>query len=163
VLIIGAAVGVYLWHSAMQDELRVWRMKVSETRAEIEQLKSKIGEVETYTRKKEELQTKLDVIDQLRKGKTGPVRMLDDLSQIIPKKVHLSSFDEGGGSVDFKGEAESNDEVALFMTALDRSPYFTGIRLVQIKATKHKDFGFDYVTFHISARVNYTANKGESS
>ena len=68
--------------------------------------------------RKREVEDKLKVLEELRKGRSGPVRMLDALSTATPKKVWLIDFDEKANAVKLEGRAVAHDDVAEFMRAL---------------------------------------------
>ena len=77
-----------------------------------------IGEVNNINARKKDVQAKLAILADLRKQRTGPVRMLDALSTAIPKKVWLTAFDEKANAVKMTGRAASHEDVAEFMRAL---------------------------------------------
>src|SRR5687767_839159 len=72
-----ACVGWWKWKSNEADERAAL---LDAKKQELAQLDKIIGEVNEFTTKKKELEDKLAVIQQLKKGKTGPVRALDDLA-----------------------------------------------------------------------------------
>ncbi|HEY8210778.1 MAG TPA: PilN domain-containing protein [Myxococcaceae bacterium] len=92
--------------------------KISATKARISELEKVIGEVNNINRRKREVEEKLKVLEDLRRGRSGPVRMLDALSTATPKKVWLKDFDEKANQVKLEGTAVSHDDVAEFMRAL---------------------------------------------
>ena len=55
---------------------------------------------------------KLGVLDNLRKGRAGPVKMMDALASSIPTKLWLKGFIEDKTGVKIAGSAGSHDEVA---------------------------------------------------
>src|SRR5262249_31529572 len=69
-------------------------------------------------KRRKEVEEKLAILDKLRKGRTGPVRMLDALSTATPKKVYLTEFEEKASVVKLQGKAASHDDVADFMRGL---------------------------------------------
>jgi type IV pilus assembly protein PilN len=101
-VLIGAGVGNYFWYADRDAELTRHRQGIDQTRAKIA-----------------ELEKKLAVLDSLRKGRNGPVRMLDALASATPKKVWLKTFSEANNAVSIDGSAVSHDEVAEFMRGLN--------------------------------------------
>lgn len=92
--------------------------RIAATQARIAELEKVIGEVNNINKRKREVEEKLKVLDELRRGRSGPVRMLDALSTATPKKIWLKDFDEKGNAVKLEGTAVSHDDVAEFMRAL---------------------------------------------
>src|SRR5579864_8542111 len=87
VLIIAAGVGNYMWYSSVEDQLRRLDSDINRTKAEIAQLEKTIGEVKSIKEDKKALEDKLKILDTLKKGRTGPVKVMDELATIIPQKV----------------------------------------------------------------------------
>jgi type IV pilus assembly protein PilN len=92
-------------------------------------LQKKIGQVKDFEKKKADLEQKLNVLNSLKAGKTGPVHLLDELSSSLPEKLWLTKFSEKGGSITISGIADSENTVADFMNSLDASPYYQNIEL----------------------------------
>jgi type IV pilus assembly protein PilN len=112
VVLLGAAVGNYFWYADRDGELTRQRQGITQTRAKIAELEKVIGEVANINARKAE-------VDSLRKGRNGPVRMLDALASAMPKKVWIKSFAETSNAVAIDGAAVSHDEVAEFMRGLN--------------------------------------------
>ena len=120
--------------------------------AEIAQLKKVIGEVDRYKNLKATLQSKLDVLDQLKANRSGPVRLLDELSIAIPDKVWIDSFKEdGAGNISITGTGMNEETVADFLQRLESSPYYQGIELVVIQ--KKIIAGRETESFAINCKV----------
>ncbi|WP_164009979.1 PilN domain-containing protein [Pyxidicoccus trucidator] len=119
VVLLGAAVGNYFWYADRDGELTRQRQGITQTRAKIAELEKVIGEVANINARKAEVEKKLAVLDSLRKGRNGPVRMLDALASAMPKKVWIKSFAETSNAVSIDGAAVSHDEVAEFMRGLN--------------------------------------------
>ncbi|GMT97141.1 hypothetical protein KH5H1_12600 [Corallococcus caeni] len=117
-VLIAAVVGNYFWYADRDGELQRANQGIAQTRAKIAELEKVIGEVTNINARKAEVEKKLAVLDTLRKGRNGPVRMLDALSSAMPKKVWLKDFVEASNSVTINGSAVSHDEVAELMRGL---------------------------------------------
>jgi type IV pilus assembly protein PilN len=118
VVFVGVGIGNYIWYDARNSVYQRNLHQIEATRAEITKLEKIIGEVNNISKRKKEVEEKLKVLDQLRKGRSGPVRVLDALATATPKKVWLNSFEEQNGQVKVTGSALSNDDVAEFMRGL---------------------------------------------
>lgn len=109
-----------------------------------------------HKRKKKELETKIDVIWDLKSRQAGPVHLLDGMSRGLPDRVWLSSMEESAKGVRIKGYAYTNVDVARFMTNLERMDYFSDVELIQSgqsKVGEHKIMVF-------SLNMRYHAPKG---
>jgi type IV pilus assembly protein PilN len=157
VLIIGAAGGGnYFWHQHEQDKLTKVRQEVEKTQREIKQLEEIIGQVKDIEQRKEQVNRKLAVLQELRAGKTGPVKMLDSLATLIPTEVWVEKFVEAGSNLTLEGHAVRHEDLAAFIAALNESPFFKNVQLRQanLQGTRGER---QTVKFSITGQVVYTA------
>jgi type IV pilus assembly protein PilN len=131
VVLIGCA-GVYVSLSMKMGSLQ---QEITRQENESRKLQKTIGEVGHIKKLQKDLQGKLDVLDKLKAGKTGPVHLLDELSRVIPDKCWLTSFKDSGGTISLNGFGLSEDVVAAFMRDLDASPYYRNVELNVIEQT----------------------------
>ena len=110
--------GNWIWYDGLASEEKKNAQRMAATQARIAELEKVIGEVDKINARKKDVQAKLAILADLRKQRTGPVRMLDALSTAIPKKVWLTTFDEKSSAVKMTGRAVSHEDVAEFMRAL---------------------------------------------
>lgn len=110
--------GNWLWYDGLASEEKKNAQRMAATQSRIAELEKVIGEVDKINARKKDVQAKLAILADLRKQRTGPVRMLDALSTAIPKKVWLTAFDEKSSAVKMTGRAVSHEDVAEFMRAL---------------------------------------------
>ena|ERR1700694_3843311 len=118
VVLVLAVVLNYGVYERLDKEVTRNEQMMSQTRGRIAELEKVIGEVNNINRRKKEVEDKLKVLSDLRKSRSGPVRLLDALATAIPKKVWLTDFDEKSNAVKISGIAASHDDVAEFMRGL---------------------------------------------
>jgi type IV pilus assembly protein PilN len=111
-------VGNWFWYDGLASEEKKNAQRIASTQARIAELEKVIGEVDKINARKKDVQAKLAILSDLRKQRTGPVRMLDALSTAIPKRVWLTGFEEKANSVRMLGRAASHEDVAEFMRGL---------------------------------------------
>jgi type IV pilus assembly protein PilN len=117
---------------------------LSDKKAEEESLKKEIvsyqkelNEIKALEKKIKEVSIKLDVIKELEKGKTGPVLLLADVADSVPKgKLWLKSYSDKKGSLSLSGTAMDNETVALFMSNLEKTEQIT---TVDLESAKQRD------------------------
>jgi type IV pilus assembly protein PilN len=128
---------------------RIHSTKESITKAESEigQLKAKIGEIENIRKLQEDVQKKLNVLRQLRAGKSGPIKRLAALSDSTPDKVWLTKYAEFGDAVSMGGIAYTEELIADFMRNLEAFGQFHQVELLvseqlDLSGIKVKRFDF---------------------
>lgn len=118
-VLLAAGVGNFFWYSDRNGVVEKQAAGLDSTRRRIADLDKTIGEVKNINTRKAEVEKKLAVLDELRRGRSGPVRMLDALSTSLPKKAWIKTFNEERGSVKLVGSAISHDDVAELMRNLN--------------------------------------------
>jgi type IV pilus assembly protein PilN len=153
VLVVAGIVLNWIYHERKNGALVELEGKLASTKAEIVKLDKIIGQVKEIKSDQELLKKKLETLDKLKAGRVGPVRMLDQLSEIIPRRLWLRKMDEKEGKVTFSGSASSIDEVSQFISKLKESKYFENVELKS--ATAKLQGSFKIVEFEISALGKY--------
>jgi len=97
-------------------------------------LTKKLGDIEGLKRAIKELEQKLAVIKGLETDRLFPVRMLDELAQMVPQKdMWLEKIAETGPDLRIEGVARDNLVVARFMKSLELCSVVSTVRLVSTK------------------------------
>ena len=146
--------GLYMsLSSKISDE----KALIAQKEAEIASLKKKIGEVAQFKKRQQELREKLDILDKLSDGKTGPVRLLDELSLAIPDKMWVVSYSESNGNIVMSGVSLTEETVAQFMRKLETSDYYQNVELRVVEQTRNNDNVLH--KFEISCRAQTPAKQ----
>ena len=148
VLVLAACFAAYMSLSVRIDDVRA---DIEQKQQEAVQLRKAIGEVGRFKKKQEELRGKLEVLNQLKENRSGPVRLLDELSKAIPSRVWIDSFSESNGNIRISGIGLNEETVADFLQKLEASPYYQGIELQVIE--KATNSGRQVERFSVKARV----------
>jgi len=148
-------VGALTVHAVYANRVEEREVKIAENEQEIKRLQKIIGEVNELEKQSKRLKDQLAVIDKLEKGKRGPVRVLDEMSASIPKRVWITSFREAGGVLSITGSAMDNADISEFMRAMQKSPYFADITL-KFSSAGIRD-GVTVFDFEVGCKVNYAA------
>lgn len=132
-IVLLAGLGLYVY---AQAKIKATKAEIEKSESDLQQLKSKIGELENIKKLKDDVTKKLDVLGQLRKGKTGPVRRLATLSDAAPDKLWITKYTESGQGVSIGGIALDEDLIASLMRHLQGSEDFTNVELVVSEQTE---------------------------
>lgn len=143
----------FFLHRTTVQELSIALTEAASLEGRLQELMRRTKEVRDLEEKKQELGEKLLVIARLKKSKTGPVRVLDDLNLSIPEKAWLVDVEERAGVFRFNGVALDIHTIANFMRAIERSDYFDDVKLIETKQTEIDSVGMK--AFNLHAKVNY--------
>lgn len=127
----------FLWFS-IEKKISVRNAEKKTKEKTLSELKAKVKEVEYYERDNKNFEEKTNIIEQLRKAQSGPVRLLDEISTGIPERVWLSSLNESGGTINIEGLAFSNSDIVLFVNNLKDSKYLTDVFLIESRKTSQE-------------------------
>lgn len=109
--------------------LQVVRAELAAIEAERTQLEQVAEQVETLQERTDVLREKLGVIVELKASQTGPVMLLDEISRRLADGLWMTRLDLDGNDVEIRGSALSEVSVADFTSSLERSDYFSNVRL----------------------------------
>jgi type IV pilus assembly protein PilN len=160
-VIVGAVIVNFVWSSSRASELAAREAKLKRTREEIQQLDRIIGEVKNIRDQQGQLREKLEILAGLKANRSGPVRVLDALATVTPKRLWLTKVEEKSGVVTFAGSAATIDDVSEFMTQLKKTPYFKDVELTKTLAKTDKALRF--VDFTLTAAVLYSGKAPEAA
>ena len=110
--------------SAMQADVFAKEKRLNE-------LKAALKQVENYERDNQEFREKAMIIEQLKKNQIVPLRILDEVSSMLPRGVWLTNLTDRGGAVSIQGYAFSNPDLVTFVQNLKRSKYLKNVSLVE--------------------------------
>ena len=124
VLLVGLSV-----YALMLNKINATKAQIESAEMEIKSLKAKIGTIDNIKKLQADVKKKLDVLNQLRRGKTGPASRLAALSDAVPEKLWLTRYSESGNNVSLAGIAVNEELIALFMKNLQASGAFSNVEL----------------------------------
>lgn len=127
--------------------------KVKENEKTITALKEKIKAVEDFEKLNKTFQQRKDIIEELGRNKSQPIKILDEMSALLPAGVWLSSADVKGTDISLSCIAFTNTDVVNYVNNLKNSKLFTDVYLqesVQSKVATTTVYSFK-LTFKVKA------------
>ena len=128
ILIIGGAILGLLggggWWIMEKSTLSDRKNAVAAKTTEAQRLESVIKEVEEFQKQKDNLQKRIDLINQLKQNQKGPVRIMDRISQDLPDLVWLDKMQMSGGSISLNGRGLNPNAIANFVENIKNDPIF---------------------------------------
>ena len=128
VLIIGftivgllAAGGYWFWQKRILSERQAL---VVQRKGEAEKLEAIIKEVDGYKKQKDNLQKRIDLINQLKQNQKGPVRIMDQISRDLPDLVWLDTMRIASGRVTVTGRGLNPNAIANFVENVKNDTFF---------------------------------------
>jgi type IV pilus assembly protein PilN len=99
--------------------------EIAAAQSETVRLHSIIVQVQQFEQRKAQLQQRVVLIEQLRKGQTGPVHMLDQISRALPPMLWLTELKESNANeVTIDGKCTNVTSISDFVANLEATGYF---------------------------------------
>jgi type IV pilus assembly protein PilN len=118
----GLAIGWRYW--TVNHDSKELDNEIAAAQQETTRLHSVIEQVQQFEQRKAQLQQRVVLIEQLRKGQTGPVHMLDQISRALPMMLWLTELKQVGDDVVIDGRTTVLTSLTDFVTNLEASGYF---------------------------------------
>lgn len=136
---------IYLFDvQSINEEISI----VQESNAKVMQ---KIGKLSKIKEEKARVQEKLNVVDRLEAGRSGPVELLTKVASAIPEMATLQTLTEKKGLILVKGYAADKEVVADFMRKLKAADKRWNAELGQMKTSKND--GQESVAFDLKISI----------
>lgn len=154
VLLIATVTGIGWWFwSLRQASLRV-DAEISRAETETVQLRGVLSQVQKFETRKAQLQQRVSLIEQLRKGQSAPVHVLDNISRSLPDRLWLTEMKQTGAEFVIAGFATSLTALSDFVGNLESTKWFKRpVEIVDSQVQSDVKTG-DIVRFSIKATFN---------
>ena len=128
ILIVGVLVSGGWWWK-LKNEAADLRVKIEEANQELQRLADVRRKRDEYTKQKELLQRKIDLITSLKKQQAAPVHILDQISKNLPDFLWLESRTAKSNAIKVSGKATNYNAVSRFHNNLSDSGHFSDVTL----------------------------------
>ena len=119
------AVGIVLFgHMALSKQVSDQFERNNFVKNEISVLDSQIKEIDELQKRREELLSRMQVIQDLQGRRPVIVRVFDEMVRAIPDGVYFRELERSGDSFKIIGMAESANQVSNLMRNLESSQWF---------------------------------------
>jgi len=149
VLVLGA---VTLIDRAQERDLEAASAAIRQLEADIARYRPEEEQVQVFKAKRMQLEDKIGVIRGLDRARSGPVRILDELSKSTPSRLWLTALSTEGVRITVEGDSLDTSVVADFLRSLNGSPYFTEVDLERTSSGAQVE-GVKLVHFVITAAL----------
>jgi type IV pilus assembly protein PilN len=117
------------------SRLSVKKAQFAANEKKIAELKEKIKAVQNFEELNKTYKQRNDIIEQLSKNKSLPVRLLEEISDLLPTGVWLQAMILSGQSIKIDGYGFTNPDIVSFVDNIKNSKMFTDVYLQESKST----------------------------
>lgn len=123
IVLLAVAYAGWSYWSLDQQAAQVQR-DIDAARLEEQRLIQVISEVREFEARRGRLEQRVALIEELRRGQTAPVHILDQISRSLPDMVWLTKMSQAGYDITLEGNCLSLTALSDFVGALEHSLYF---------------------------------------
>jgi type IV pilus assembly protein PilN len=118
------------------SRLAAKKAQVAVNEKTIAELKAKIKAVENFEQRNKTFKERSDIIEQLSKNKSMPVKILDEISALLPIGVWVSSLSVSEGGISIDGYGFTNPDIVSYVDNLKNSKLFTEVYLQETRSVE---------------------------
>jgi type IV pilus assembly protein PilN len=153
-ILVVAALGVGWWFWSLQRESAVLDQQIADAERETARLQSVIQQVAQFEARRVQLQQRVTLIEQLRKGQTGPVHLLDEVSRALPEAMWLTDLKQTVAEVLIDGRCTTLNALSDFVSALEASNLFQKpVEIVDSQVETAAGSGTELIRFSVRAKL----------
>jgi len=153
-IILATALGIGWWYWSLKAESERLDTEIARAETETQQLRSVLQQVQKFETRKAQLQQRVTIIEQLRKGQTAPVHILDEVSKAVPDRLWLLSMTQAGTLFSLDGQTTSLTALSDFVANLESTNWFKKPVEIVDSTVDHNPQTGELVRFSIRATVN---------
>lgn len=123
ILVAGVA-GIGWWYWSLTHDAQMVEDEITAAQSEVARLRPIIAEVSQFEARRQQLQQRVQLIEQLRKGQGVPVQLLDQISRSLPEMLWLTSMQQAGADVTIEGRSTTLVALSDFVGNLGTTDFF---------------------------------------
>jgi type IV pilus assembly protein PilN len=123
-ILVVTALGIGWWWWALNKKQSDLATQTENAQREMAHLKTILAQVATFDKQKHQLQDRVALIEELRKGQPRAVHMVDEVSKAVPDMLWLTDLKQDGGELTIDGRCTSLTALSDFVGNIEHSPYF---------------------------------------
>ena len=129
--LLGVLVG-YIWISFTESAIENQEQRNEILKREITILDERVKEIEELKQRRQELETRIGIIQDLQFKRPLVVRYFDEMVRAVPEGLYFDSLEREADTFSVSGITKSNNRVSTLMRNLDRSDWFKSPNLKKV-------------------------------
>jgi type IV pilus assembly protein PilN len=136
-ILVLTALGIGWWYWSLKVQSDRIEEDIVTSQKETARLRTLIQQVQTNDARRAQLQERVGLIEELRKGREGAVRMLDEISRSLPDMLWLTEIKQQGADLTITGRCLSLTSLSDFVDNLKLGGYFKPVEILdsQVEST----------------------------
>jgi type IV pilus assembly protein PilN len=125
VILVITALGVGWWYWSLRKQADRIEDDITTALRETERLQGLIAQVNQFEARRTQLEERVRLIEDLRRGQAAPVRLLDEISRSLPEMLWLTEIKQQGGELTISGNCTTLTALSDFVGNLELGGFFS--------------------------------------
>ncbi len=153
-ILIAPILGIGWWFLALRQQSAQLDRDIASAESETVKLRAVLAQVQRFEARKAQLTQRVTLIEQLRRGQSAPVHVLDEISKSLPDRLWLTDLKQTGNEFTIGGFTASLPSLSDFVANLEATLWFTRpVEILDSQVQSDPKSG-DLVKFSIKAVLN---------
>jgi len=114
---------MYLFHMYMESQIDAQLARNKFIKDQTVLVEKKIQEIKKLDEKREQLKTRMELIQRLQHSRPEVVHLFDEIPRVVPDGLHLTQIKRDGQLLTINGKAESHTRISAFMRNISNSKW----------------------------------------
>ena len=153
-ILIATILGIGWWFMSLRQRSAQLDQDIASAEAETVKLRPVLAQVQKFEARKAQLTQRVTLIEQLRRGQSAPVHVIDEISRSMPDRLWLTELKQVGSDFTMSGFAASLPSVSDFVANLEATKWFKRpVEILDSQVQSDPKAG-DLVRFSIKGALN---------
>jgi type IV pilus assembly protein PilN len=153
-IVLATALVIGWWFWSLRQTTQRLDEELVRADTEAKQLQSVLTQVAQFEARTAQLQQRVTLIEQLRRGQAGPVHILDEISKALPDRLWLTEMSQKGDDITIAGMTTSLTGLSDFVANLETSTWFyKPVEIIDSQVVGDHS-ATELVKFSVKAKVN---------
>ena len=153
-ILIATLLGIGWWFLSLRQRSAQLDQDIAKAEAETIQLRAVLAQVQKFEARKAQLTQRVQLIEQLRRGQSAPVHVLDEISKSLPDRLWLTELKQTGTDFTISGFTASLPSLSDFVANLEATKWFKKpVEILDSQVQTDPNAG-DLVKFSIKGVLN---------
>ena len=123
-VLLVTVLGLGWWFWSLHQQSQLLDIDIASAELDTRQLRAVLSKVQKFEARKAQLQQRVTLIEQLRKGQTAPVRVLDQISRSVPDRLWLANMKQADTEFTLDGYATTMTALSDFVASIEDTKWF---------------------------------------
>jgi type IV pilus assembly protein PilN len=153
-ILIATTLGIGWWFLSLRQRSADLDRDIAKAEAEALQLRGVLAQVQKFEARKAQLTQRVTLIEELRRGQSAPVHVLDEISKSLPDRLWLTELKQADGDFTIAGFSTSLTALSDFVANLEATKWFKRpVEILDSQVQPDQKTG-DLVKFSIKATLD---------